>query len=216
MDPVVQVYETFASIQGESTYAGCPCFFIRLAGCNLRCSYCDTPEAVAAKGEPRRVSRLADEYRASGLALGEVTGGEPLLQAGAADLLKTLQPLGTILVETNGSQDISVIPDGVVAIMDIKCPASGVSAAMDWRNLDRLRRADEVKFVIGDRRDYEWARQVLRERQLVSRCHAVLFSPAFPVLDPALLVGWLLEDRLPARLNLPLHKIVWGADRKGV
>ncbi len=215
MDDTLQVCETFVSIQGESTRAGLPCFFIRLAGCNLRCAWCDT-EYARAGGAPRTVADLADEFRRSGLALAEVTGGEPLLQPGTPELLAQLRALGTVLVETNGSRDLALIPAGVIAILDLKCPSSGASGAMDWANLERLRPDDEVKFVLADRRDYDWARKVIREHGLAGRCHAILLSPVFGSLPPADLAAWILRDRLPVRLGLQLHKIIWGPAARGV
>ena len=216
MEPCLQVSETFVSIQGESTFAGWPCFFIRLTGCNLRCSYCDTTYAFAG-GKPQAIVQLVDEFRASGLMLVEVTGGEPLLQPGTPALLKALQdahPGAIVLVETNGSRDISVVPQGVVVIMDIKCPASGVGRtsgageSFDWKNLERLRPQDEIKFVISERADFDWAVQTINKHQLASKCHAVLLSPVLGRVEPAALAEWLMASRIPARLNLQLHKLM--------
>ncbi len=210
MEPCLQVSETFVSIQGESTFAGRPCFFIRLTGCNLRCAYCDTTYAFSG-GTPRTIPQLVEAFRASGVALVEVTGGEPLIQDGTPDLLKALQtalPDAVVLLETNGSKDISVVPPGVVAIVDVKCPASGVAAAIDWKNLERLRPQDEVKFVISDRADFDWAAQIVRDHSLASKCHAVLFSPVLGRVTPAVLAEWLLVSRVNARLNLQLHKVM--------
>jgi len=215
MSDPLQVCETFVSIQGESTFAGWPCFFIRLTGCNLRCAYCDTTYAFDG-GQPQTIAQLVDEFRVSGLTLVEVTGGEPLLQSGTPALLKALQaarPGAVVLVETNGSKDISVVPPGVIAIMDIKCPASGINrtsgvgAAFDWQNLERLRPPDEVKFVISERADFDWAVRIVNEHQLASKCHAVLFSPVLGRVEPATLAEWLMASRVPARLNLQLHKL---------
>ena len=212
----LQVCETFVSIQGESTFAGCPCFFIRLTGCNLRCSYCDTTHAFAG-GKPKTIPQLVDEFRVSGLSLVEVTGGEPLLQPGTPALLKALQTARSgvvVLLETNGSQDISVVPPGVIAIMDIKCPASGVGRtsgagdAFDWQNLERLRLQDEVKFVISERADFDWAVRLVNEHAIASKCHAVLFSPVSSRVESAALAEWLMASHVPARLNLQLHKLV--------
>ena len=210
MAVILQVCETFVSIQGESTFAGRPCFFIRLTGCNLRCAYCDTTYAFAG-GQPKSIPQLVDEFRVSGLTLVEVTGGEPLLQSGTPALLKALQvarPGAVVLVETNGSQDISVVPPGVIAIMDIKCPASGAGDAMDWNNLKRLRPQDEVKFVISERADFDWAARIVNEYHLASKCHAVLFSPVSGRVEPAALAEWLMASRMSARLNLQLHKLM--------
>ena len=215
MNDSLQVCETFVSIQGESTFAGWPCFLIRLTGCNLRCSYCDTTYAFTG-GQPKSIPQLVDEFLALGLTLVEVTGGEPLIQPGAPALLKALQsarPGAVVLVETNGSRDISLVPPGIIAIMDVKCPASGVGRtsgtgnAFDWKNLERLRSQDEVKFVISDRADFDWAVRIVNEHHLASKCHAVLFSPVLGRVEPAALAEWLLASRVPARLNLQLHKL---------
>jgi 7-carboxy-7-deazaguanine synthase len=205
----VGVYETFVSIQGESTWAGLPCFFVRLAGCNLRCSYCDTAYAYG-PGIVRRVDELAQQAAAAVVPLVEITGGEPLLQPGFPGLARGLRSAtgGTVLVETNGSLDISIIPEGVIAIMDVKCPGSGESARMDPRNLGRLRRSDEVKFVLTDRADYEWACALVRRHDLPAVCAAVLFSPAWGRLEPKLLAEWIAADRVAVRLQLPLHKVL--------
>jgi len=205
---MLQVCETFVSIQGESTHAGVPCFFIRLAGCNLRCSYCDTEYAYAT-GSPRGVSDLVKEFRHSGVPLVEVTGGEPLIQDSVPALLKALKDYGVVLIETNGSKDISPVPAGIIVIMDIKCPGSGESDSMDWQNIQRLRPYDEVKFVIRSRIDYDWAKDIVLAEDLAKRCHAVLFSPVFDNLHPAELTEWIIHDRVPARLNLQMHKHIW-------
>ncbi len=209
MSTKVKVTETFVSLQGESTWAGLPCFFIRLSGCNLRCRYCDTRYAYEG-GSETPVSELVESFVRSGVALAEITGGEPLLQQGFADLATGLLQRGskTVLVETNGSRDLSVIPDGVIAIMDLKCPGSGESAAMDFGNVGRLRPCDEVKFVIGDREDFDWACGMVGRHDLAGRCRAVLFSPVLGTLAAATLGEWLLAARLPVRLQLPLHKVV--------
>jgi 7-carboxy-7-deazaguanine synthase len=208
MSATVAIIETFVSLQGESTYAGLPCYFIRLGGCNLRCRYCDTTYAYA-PGRDMPVETLVQECAASGVGLAEITGGEPLLQAGFRELAQGLAAGGRrVLVETNGSRDISVIPDGVAAIMDLKCPSSGETAAMDLRNIQRLRPYDEVKFVIADRVDFDWAAGMVRSHALERRCHAVLFSPVAGELALASLGTWILETRLPLRLQAPLHKII--------
>lgn len=204
----VNVVETFVSLQGESTFAGRPCFFVRLAGCNLRCRYCDTAYAYEG-GRDVAVADLAAEFAASGVSLAEITGGEPLLQAGCRDLALALRAAGAhVLVETNGSLDIAAIPDGVVAIMDIKCPGSGASEAVDWANIGRLRPDDQVKFVIGDRADFDWACDVVRQRELDRRCRAVLFSPVAGQLTPATLGDWVLASKLPVHLQVQLHKFI--------
>jgi 7-carboxy-7-deazaguanine synthase len=206
----VELCETFLSLQGESSQAGRVCFFIRLAGCNLRCRYCDTAYAR----EPGRrvaVAELVAEVRAAGASLCEITGGEPLLQAGFPALARRLAALPnlTVLVETNGSCDISVIPAGVTAVMDVKCPGSGADDSFDERNLARLRPGDEVKFVLSDRADYEWATRFIAKHGLTSVCHALFFSPVWPALDPKQLAEWMVRDRSPARLHCQLHRL-WG------
>ncbi len=208
MSTTVRVTEAFVSLQGESTWAGLPCFFIRLSGCNLRCRYCDTRHAYE-EGAETPVSELVEAFVKSGVPLVEITGGEPLLQPGFADLAAGLLPHGgTVLVETNGSRDLSVVPAGVIAIMDLKCPGSGESDAMDFGNIGRLRPCDEVKFVIGDRGDFEWACGLVERHHLAGRCRAVLFSPVFGALAAGVLGEWILAARLPVRLQLPLHKVL--------
>ncbi len=210
------VCELFHSIQGESSRAGLPCFFIRLAGCNLHCTYCDTRYACETGGEPRTVTDLLQEAARYPDSLVELTGGEPLLQDNAYPLLQRLADAGrTVLVETNGSIDVGRVPAGVVRIVDLNCPSSGMTDRMDFGNLERLTRHDEVKFVIGDRADYLWARDLVREKKLVGR-HHLLFSAVAGKLEPALLAGWILEDRLSVRLQLQLHRILWPAVARGV
>ncbi len=205
----VGICEVFESIQGESSYAGLSCFFIRLSGCNLRCRYCDTTQAYE-PGERVSIEELVGRAVSSRAAMVEITGGEPLLQVGfealAAGLRKKVAR--PVLVETNGSRDISIIPEGVVAVMDIKCPGSGESGAMDLANLERLRPDDELKFVLGDRADYEWARTFVREHGLTLLSHPVFFSPVFGVLDAKDLADWILQDGLAVRLQLQLHKML--------
>lgn len=205
----VEVCETFVSLQGESTYAGLPCFFVRLSGCNLRCSYCDTPQAYG-PGTKRAIPALAAEALAGGAAISEITGGEPLLQPGFAALARALRDATgrPVLVETNGSCDLSLVPEGVIAIMDLKCPGSGEHGRMDMANIGRLRPQDEVKFVLTGRDDYAWAGALVRAHDLHLRCGAVLFSPAAGLLRPEMLAGWILEDRLPVRLQVQLHKML--------
>jgi 7-carboxy-7-deazaguanine synthase len=231
------INEIYASIQGESTHAGRPCTFIRTAVCNQRCSYCDTAyaftqgEAVHIDEVVRRALIARDsrfEVRDSGTAaagtpnleprtsnLVEITGGEPLLQPLFPELCRRLLDAACeVLVETGGSHDISVVPEGVRVILDIKTPGSREEHANDYGNLQRLRLGDEVKFVLTSRTDYEWSRDLMRQERLHERT-TVLFSPAWNVVDPAELVAWMLEDGVPARLNLQLHKYVWG-NRRGV
>jgi len=205
----VDICETFVSIQGESTYAGLGCVFIRLAGCNLRCGYCDTERALEAAGNFVEIESLVSDVQASRVPLVEITGGEPLLQAGFSELAETLvQKSGkTVLVETNGSLDISLIPSAAVAIVDVKCPESGAGGSFELENIDRLRKYDELKFVLMGRDDYEWARGFVAEHGLVDKVRAVHFSPVAEKLDAAILGGWILEDCLGVRLQIQLHRI---------
>ncbi len=205
----VNVCEIFESIQGESTWAGLSCFFIRLSGCNLRCKYCDTPRAYE-PGKDMDTDDIVAQCRDSKAVIAEITGGEPLLQDGFYALASAMADLSEkpVLVETNGSRDISVIPEGVITIMDIKCPGSGQHEAMDFDNIGRVRPQDEVKFVLAGRPDYEWARGIVEKGELASRCHAVLFSPVHGVLDARELGEWIVTDGLPVRLQVQLHKIM--------
>ena len=199
------VSEIFRSIQGESSYTGLPCTFVRLAGCNLRCRQCDTRYALEA-GHEMSLDEILDRVSSLDSNLVEITGGEPLIQEGTPELTALLKQRGhRVLVETNGSLDISLLPEGVIRIMDIKCPASGESKQFMWENIWRLRDGDEVKFVISDRHDYEWARGIVRERFGRSRTE-ILFSTVFGELPPRNLVEWILEDRLSVRFQLQLHK----------
>ena len=211
----MKVCEIFTSIQGESTFAGVPCTFIRMAGCNLRCSYCDTVYAYE-EGAELSGEEIVKRIQAAGLKTVEITGGEPLLQPGVSPLVKSLLDLGyRVLIETNGSQDIQGIDRRAVIILDIKTPGSGMSGKAKLSNLHFLKPEDEVKFVITDRKDYEWSRSFVREHSLEGRCK-VLFSPAFGMLDPQDLSRWILEDRLEVRLNLQLHKYIYGPETRGV
>lgn len=205
----LNVAETFTSIQGESSYAGCSCFFVRLAGCNLQCAYCDTPRARDG-GTTRAVQDLLDERQLSPAAITEVTGGEPLLQPATPALLAALhdRTRKPVLLETNGTIDISPVPEGIVTVMDIKTPGSGHEDSVLWSNVERLRPQDEVKFVICDRHDYDWSCRIVRQYELDERCHAVLFSPVVDRLPPETLARWLLANPLPVRLHLQLHKIL--------
>jgi 7-carboxy-7-deazaguanine synthase len=213
---VLSVNEIFYSIQGESTYAGKPCVFVRLAGCDLRCSWCDTTYAF---GEGRKMSvddvlQQVDRY---GSPLVEVTGGEPLLQDDVYPLMERLLDSGrAVLLETGGQLDVGRVPGGVVKVLDVKCPASGESGKVEWGNIDRLGSRDQVKFVIQDRADYEFARDTVTRHALDRRCAAVLFSPVHGVMSAKDLAEWILQDHLPVRLQLQIHKHIWGADVRGV
>ena len=209
------INEIFKSIQGESSYAGLPCCFIRLTGCNLKCSYCDTSYAFH-DGQEMNISSIISNIDNSGIKLVEITGGEPLLQKETPLLIETLlKKKFSVLVETNGSVDIGIVPSKAVIIMDLKCPGSGMSDRMKWENIEKLSRKDEIKFVIGDRRDYLWAIEKIREYELDKKSH-ILFSSVCGKLEPKTLVKWRMEDNVNVRFQLQLHKYIWGADAKGV
>lgn len=213
---MLTINEIFHSIQGESTYAGLPCVFVRLTACDLRCSWCDTPYAFH-EGRKMDLDAILDEVEGFGCPVVEVTGGEPLLQKDVYPLMQTLLDRGkTVLVETGGHRSIADVPAGVIRVMDIKCPGSGEAHRMDWSNLERLTDADEVKFVIKDRTDYEYARDVLARHALAGKVRAVLFSPVHGVLDPRTLSEWVLADRLAVRVQLQLHKFIWDPGTRGV
>lgn len=215
MANVLQVNEIFHSIQGESTHAGLPCVFVRLTGCNLRCRWCDTEYAFD-EGRPMSVEAVIGEVERFDCRLVEITGGEPLLQPEVVPLMEHLVERGyRVLLETAGSLPIESVPAGVLRIMDVKCPASGEVAANRWQNLDHLRPSDEVKFVVRDRDDYEWAVRQVRERGIAGRC-TVLFSPVHDVLDPGELSRWVLEDGVPVRVQIQLHKVLWPGVLRGV
>jgi 7-carboxy-7-deazaguanine synthase len=211
------VNEIFYSIQGESSWSGQPCVFIRLTGCNLRCAYCDTSYAYE-QGRFIEIPEIVERVRHSRCNLVEVTGGEPLIQAETPSLIAGLLDAGhTVLMETNGSLDISRIDPRCFRIVDLKCPSSGEAEQNDFENLGRLTPSDELKFVIGSREDYDFAREVLQrmDAQFIRMGH-VHFSPVFGDISPEVLVSWILEDHLPVRLSLQLHKIIWGPNRTGV
>jgi 7-carboxy-7-deazaguanine synthase len=210
----MRVTEIFHSIQGESTHIGRPCVFVRLTGCNLRCVWCDS-EYTFTGGTQMSIDEVLTHVHGHGCRLVEVTGGEPLAQPESFELIRRLCDDGfEVLVETSGSIDTSPVDPRAKIILDVKCPGSGEESTNHWPNLDRLREHDEVKFVIADRRDYEWARDVVASRNLRQR--TVLFSPAWDRLDLKLLAEWMLADRVPARLQTQLHKHIWGADATGV
>lgn len=209
------VCEVFSSIQGESTYAGVLCTFIRMTGCNLRCSYCDTTYAYK-EGLELSEDEIMNRVKSAGMNLVEITGGEPLLQTGVLQLSKRLLDSGyKLLIETNGSQDISRIDKRAVRILDIKTPGSGMSDKNFLPNIDYLQPTDEVKFVITGRDDYDWATAFIEKSSLSGRC-TILLSPSFGAIDPKDLAAWMIEDRLEVRLNLQLHKYLYGPDRRGV
>lgn len=211
----MKVCEIFTSIQGESTYVGRPCTFIRFSGCNLRCTYCDTKYALTG-GTDLSEDEIINEVSIVGVNLITVTGGEPLTQEEVPHLIEKLINTGhTVLVETNGSISIKDVDQRAIFILDIKTPASGMSEEMDLSNLEFLKPEDELKFVIMNRSDYEWSRDFIKEHKLQQKCK-VLFSPAFGELEPGALANWMLQDRLDVRYNLQIHKYIFGPDKKGV
>jgi 7-carboxy-7-deazaguanine synthase len=213
---VLTISEIYASIQGESTHVGRPCAFVRLAACNLRCRWCDTPYAFTG-GRKMSVDEVLAGVARYGCRLVEITGGEPLLQPAVHDLMARLIGAGhEVLLETGGHLPIDEVPDEVVTIVDVKCPASGEAAHMHWPNLDLLSRRDEVKFVIQDRADFDYAREVVDRHRLAERAAAVLFSPVHGVLHPADLARWMLDEHVPARLQIQAHKYIWSPEARGV
>src|SRR5690606_6359926 len=219
--PFLRVTEIFHSIQGESTWAGVPCTFVRLTGCPLRCVWCDTEYAFHG-GEKMSLDEIVERVREIGTPVVELTGGEPLIHRNAFVLVERLLDEGfTVLVETSGAVDIAPLDPRAHRIMDLKCPGSGESDRNLCSNLAHLTERDEIKFVISDRADYEWARSVIREHGLDGRVRAgtlraLLFSPVWDAVEWRDLAEWILEDRLPARFQLQLHKLIWGANVPGV
>lgn len=210
------IHEIYASIQGESTFAGLPCTFVRTTGCNLRCTWCDTPHAFYGGTRMPRAEVLAKAL-ATGTKLVELTGGEPLLQPGVRLLLRELCDADrTVLIETSGEADISGLDPRVHKIMDIKAPGSGESHRNRWSNLEHLGSGDEVKFVLASREDYEFMRAVLRDRGVLSRTKNVLASTVFGKLAARDLVAWVMEDALPVRVQLQMHKYIWSPETQGV
>lgn len=212
---MLKVCEIFTSIQGESSFAGIPCTFIRLTGCNLRCTYCDTKYAYN-DGKEMSVKQILTEVERYGFNLVEITGGEPLLQAGVYQLISNIIDNNhTVLIETNGSVSIKEVDKRAIIILDIKTPGSGMSEKMDFSNFDLLKNNDEVKFVLTDRLDYEWAKEVIVSNNLQKKSH-LLMSPAYGILSPERLVEWMLKDKLDARLNLQIHKYIFGVEKRRV
>jgi 7-carboxy-7-deazaguanine synthase len=219
----MQVTEIFRSIQGESTYAGLPCIFVRLTGCNLRCTWCDTAYAfyggrTMSVDEALEVVRgFSEESGRRRVNLVEITGGEPLLQKEVIPLTERLLEHGyQVLVETSGERFIGNLPPAVIRIVDVKCPGSGEGGTFCMENLKALNSRDQLKFVLADRQDYEWARDFLRQHRLEETVEAVIFSPVFGQLEPRPLAEWILADGLPVRLGLQLHKFIWHPDMQGV
>lgn len=220
-EPFLRITEIFHSVQGESTWAGAPCTFVRVTGCPLRCVWCDTAYAFEG-GERMTLDAIQDRVRAIGTPLVEVTGGEPLAHPNAFILVEMLLDAGfTVLVETSGAFDVTPLDPRAHKIMDLKCPGSGESHRNLWSNLDQLGAGDEVKFVVKDRADYEWTRDTIRSRGLDRRVRegtlrALLVSPVWGEVDLEALADWVLQDGLPVRFQVQLHKLIWGPERTGV
>ena len=214
-EALIEICELFYSIQGESSFAGYPCFFIRFAGCNLRCTFCDTRYAYEGEPQSYSIGRIVDELEKYPGVLVEITGGEPLQQKGIYPLFEQLLAAGrSILLETNGSISLENVPEDVVKIMDMKCPGSGMHEKMNFDNFDFMYPKDEIKFVISSREDYSWAAQLVRSYDLHKKS-TVTFSPVISRLPPDKLAEWILDDRLPVRIRLQLHTIIWPGKTKG-
>ncbi len=213
---MLTINEIFYSIQGEATRAGEPCVFVRLTACDLRCSWCDTPYAFH-EGRKRSIDDVIQEVEGHGCRLVEITGGEPLLQEDVYPLMQQLMARGyTVMLETGGHRPVDRVPPAVIKIVDVKCPGSGESDKNCWSNLAVLDGHDEVKFVVQDRADYEYARDVISRYDLSARVGAILMSPVHDLLHPRVLSEWMLADHLPARLQVQLHKFIWPATQRGV
>ena len=212
---LLKINEIYYSVQGESTHSGCPCIFIRLTYCNLRCSYCDTEYAFY-DGKDMEITDIMSEIKRWDCNLVEVTGGEPLFQDECIDLLNELVNSNyEVMLETGGSLSISDVPKKVVKIVDFKCPSSGMVKKNLWSIVDDLQAHDEVKFVIGNREDFDWAKDRITEYSLDKIC-TLLFSPTFGEIDPQQIVEWILAENLPVRMQLQMHKMIWSPEEKGV
>jgi 7-carboxy-7-deazaguanine synthase len=215
-EQTLTINEIYHSIQGESTWAGQPCVFVRLTFCDLRCNYCDTEYAFY-EGKKQTLLEIVDAVMKFHCPLVEITGGEPLLQKNVLPLMSMLADAGrTVLLETSGAHDISAVDPRVHRIMDLKTPGSGEVEKNLWSNIDQLTLRDEVKFVIGSREDYDWSCEKVRRYNLPSLCRAVLFSPIFGRIDPREIVEWILADRLDVRFQLQMHKFIWTPTQRGV
>lgn len=211
----LKINEIYFSVQGESSYSGLPCIFIRLTYCNLRCTYCDS-EYSFYDGEKMKIDEILKEIKKYSCNLVEVTGGEPLLQKNCINLLNELIKNNyDVLLETSGSLSISDVPNKVINIIDFKCPSSKMDSKNMWGNINYLKKNDEIKFVIGDRIDYEWTKQKIEEFKLNQICD-ILISPVYGEIEPKEIVKWILEDNLKVRFQIQMHKEIWSADKKGV
>lgn len=212
---MLEINEIYKSVQGESTYVGLPCVFVRLTGCNLRCVWCDTAYAFNG-GKKLSIEQIIDQVKSYGIDLVEITGGEPLLQKKVFLLMeKLLKKKFLVMLETGGSLSIKNVPREVIKVLDLKCPGSGEENKNDWNNLNHLSSKDQIKFVIADRNDYEWSRSVIQNYKLDKKAH-ILLSPVFEKLDLKILTEWILKDNLPVRLQTQLHKHIWDKNTMGV
>lgn len=218
MTKTLYITEMFGSIQGESTYAGRLCFFIRLAGCNLHCHYCDTDYSLKrTDGKEEDIDSIVAQVLENGFKLVEITGGEPLNQKNVIILCEKLLNSGCeVMIETNGSLDISVLPEDVIRIVDCKTPSSGEEKQMLFSNFNKLTKMDEVKFVIGNRKDYDYTLKIIDKYKLSSKAGNILLSPVWGKVNPADIVDWMLIDRPEARLQIQMHKIIWDPEMRGV
>ena len=211
----LKINEIYFSVQGESSFSGLPCIFIRLTYCNLRCTYCDS-EYSFYDGKKMKIDEILKEIKKYSCNLVEVTGGEPLLQKNCINLLNELiKNKYDVLLETSGSLSISDVPNKVINIIDFKCPSSKMDSKNMWDNINYLKKNDEIKFVIGDRIDYEWTKQKIEEFKLNKICD-ILISPVYGEIEPKEIVKWILEDNLKVRFQIQMHKEIWSADKKGV
>jgi 7-carboxy-7-deazaguanine synthase len=215
-ESTLTINEIYHSIQGESSWAGLPCIFVRLTFCDLRCTYCDTEYAFY-EGRKQTLTEIVEAVAAFQCSLVEITGGEPLLQKNVLSLMRDLADAGhTVLLETSGAHDISMVDARVHRIMDLKTPGSGEAERNLWSNIEHLAQRDEVKCVIGSREDYEWSREKVERFNLAQRCHAILFSPIFGRIEPREIVEWILADKLDVRFQLQMHKFIWTPTLRGV
>ena len=211
----LKINEIFHSIQGESSHMGLPCIFIRLTYCNLRCSYCDTEYAFY-EGSDMTIKEILNKIEKYPTNLVMVTGGEPLIQKGCIDLMNQLLKKNyEVMIETSGSLSLDEVPKNVIKIVDFKCPTSNMKDKNDWTIIKDINQADEIKFVIGDRQDYDWSKEMIKEYNLNKIC-PILFSPVYDKIRMEDLSKWILEDGIKVRLQIQLHKHIWGADKKGV
>jgi 7-carboxy-7-deazaguanine synthase len=211
----MKVCEIFTSIQGESSYVGVPCTFIRMTGCNLRCSYCDTTYAYY-EGRELSIEEILGQVKRAGINLVEITGGEPLLQREVYPIIKRLIKDGyKVLLETNGSLSIKNVDKKALIILDMKTPGSGMSDKMDLSNIEIVKHTDEIKFVITSRTDYEWSKRLIDRHRLIDKCH-ILLSPAYGILPPEKLAQWVIKDKVQARINPQIHKYIFSPDRRGI